>query len=122
MEASSFAIHLEKSIPKFKELWAIEDIYREENRSFSPHSLVAFLRDFILFEYPQIKSEELVQIAKSIEQVFIEDPDSHWSDGPTLKDALITNFLSIAPEPAVGGLSIKEYLGPISQSLWDRCP
>ncbi len=78
MEASSFAIHLEKSIPKFKELWAIEDIYREENRSFSPHSLVAFLRDFILFEYPQIKSEELVQIAKSIEQVFIEDPDFHW--------------------------------------------
>jgi len=122
MTASELAMHLEASIPKFRELWGIEDIHREEDRSFCSHSLMAFFRDFILFEYPQITSKELTGTAKLIEQVFVEDPDSHWSDGPTLKDAIITNFLSLGPEPTDKGLSIEKYLGPMSKLHWNRCP
>ena len=115
-------MHFEASIPKFRELWDIEDIHREEDRSFCSHSLMAFFRDFILFDYPQITSKELNEIAKLIEQVFVDDPNSHWSDGPSLKDAIITNFLSLGPEPTGKWLSIEKYLGPISKMHWNRCP
>jgi len=122
MEASELANHFESAIPKFNELWEIEDIHREEDRSFCSYSLMAFFRDFVLFKHPEISSEELKNVAEAIEKVFEEDPDSHWSDGPTLKDAVIVNFLAVGPEPTDGGLSMKDYLGPVSKSYWGRCP
>jgi hypothetical protein len=122
MEAPVLAGYFESAIPKFRELWEIEDIHREEDRSFSSYSLMAFFCDFVLFKYPEISSKELNHVAKAIEKVFVEDLESHWSDGPTLKDAVIVNFLAVGPKPSDGGLSLEEYLGPISKSHWGRCP
>ena len=120
MESDILANRLIASIPRFKELWAIEDIHREEDGSFNSYSLCSFLADFLRFEHDQITRHELMSIATMIEDIFIEDPDSKWTDGPSLKDAMIVNVLSMAAESQRGGESLKSYLGSRALPYWGR--
>lgn len=99
--------------PKFAEYWSSEDIYREDNGTFTPHDLMASFLMFYQTYYEQISTLEVSTLCIEFEKIVANDSGDNDSNA----NAICTNFLELLVDTEPG-LKIEPYLGKTCKEFW----
>ncbi|WP_226662456.1 hypothetical protein [Microbulbifer aggregans] len=112
MNTEDYLSKLVAIFPGFEESWKNEDIYREDDGSFTEHSLMACLTDFYRNHFKLYTKSQCIAFSQLMEGIVAPDPD----DSDLLANAICTCFLeNIAGDKE--GEFLRPFLGKLSEVL-----
>ncbi len=101
-------------IPSFKEHWDKEDIYKEEDGTFTPHGVMGSFLEFFQHNSQLLSRVEVAELCQFFEKTVSSDPEDNDSNS----NAICTMFLELLVDTEAGNI-IEPYLGQSCKEYWN---
>jgi hypothetical protein len=101
-------------IPAFDAHWKGEDIYKEEDGSFTPHGLMGSFLEYYQYNYEKLSLRTLSSLCIEFEKVVSADP----TDQDPVANAICTMFLELLVDTNPGN-KIEPLLGKSCKEYWN---
>lgn len=103
-----------KIIPTFADHWKNDDIYKEDDVSFTPHGLMGSFLDFYQNNHEYLNPQQLSRLCLEFEKIVSAD----IFDKDPVANAICTMFLELLVDTKLGE-KIEPFLGKACKKFWD---
>ena len=101
-------------VPDFEEHWRHEEIYKEDDGSFTSHGVMGSFLEFYQNNYEALSSIAISRLCIEFEKIVSSDPD----DSDLVANAICTMFLELLVDTEAGN-RIEPLLGKSCKEFWN---
>ena len=102
-------------VPEFEGHWAQEDLFREDDGSYTEHGVMGSFLEYYQDHYEEISILELSTLCIEFEKIVSSDPN----DVDLEANAICTMFLEVLVDTPSGN-KIERYLGKSCKEFWNH--
>ncbi len=102
-------------IPGFEKHWDQDDIYREEDGSYTEHGIMSSFLEYYQHNYNTLNILELSTLCIEFEKIIA----AHPNDDDPAANAICTMFLELLVDTEPGN-KLELYLGKTSKEYWNQ--
>lgn len=103
-----------KNIPEFRKYWEQDDIYKEDDGTFTSHGVMSSFLDFFQNNFASLTTLQISVLCVEFEEIVSSDHD----DSNSSANAICTMFLELLVDTPAGN-RIEPYLGKQCKKFWN---